>query len=88
MKNKLPTILITLATIFILGGCASKSINIPTTYVSPNQYASFSCPTLENEMRDISQRVATITGQVDKKASADSWQMGVGLVLFFLHFSF
>ncbi|SNT69172.1 hypothetical protein [Psychrobacter sp. LV10R520-6] len=82
MKNKLPTILITLATIFILGGCASKSINIPTTYVSPNQYASFSCPTLENEMRDISQRVATITGQVDKKASADSWQMGVGLVLF------
>ncbi|MGO2279319.1 MAG: hypothetical protein ACTH5U_10965 [Pseudomonadales bacterium] len=33
-------------------------------------------------MRDISQRVATITGQVDKEASADAWQMGVGLVLF------
>ncbi|MBP2281552.1 hypothetical protein H4W00_002365 [Psychrobacter sp. PL19] len=82
MKNKLPITLITLATVFILSGCASKSINIPATYVSPNEYASFSCSTLEDEMREISQRVATTTGQVDKKASVDSWQMGVGLVLF------
>lgn len=66
----------------MLGGCASKSANIPMTYVSPNEYASLSCSTLENEMRDISQRVGTITGQVDKKASADAWQMSVGLVLF------
>ena len=33
-------------------------------------------------MRDITQRVATITGQVDKEASADAWQMGLGLVVF------
>lgn len=73
---------IALTTVSMLGGCASKSTNIPITYVSPNEYASLSCPTLENEMRDISQRVGAITGQVDKKASNDAWQMGVGLVLF------
>ncbi|HCT72520.1 hypothetical protein ACT3N8_10810 [Psychrobacter aquimaris] len=82
MKAKLPAILLVLATLFIIGGCASKSTKIPITYVSPNEYASLSCVTLENEMRDISQQVAAITGQVDKEASADAWQMGVGLVLF------
>lgn len=82
MKNKLRSTLASISTVIVLSGCASKSADIPATYVSPNEYASFSCPTLENEMRDISQRVATITGQVDKEASADSWQMGVGLVLF------
>lgn len=82
MNVKLPAILLAMATVFIISGCASKSTNIPITYVSPNEYASLSCATLENEMRDISQRVATITGQVDKEASADALQMGVGLVLF------
>jgi hypothetical protein len=82
LKAKLPAILLVLATVFTIGGCASKSTKIPITYVSPNEYASLSCVTLENEMRDISQQVAVITGQVDKEASADAWQMGVGLVLF------
>ena len=82
MKEKLSIVFLALTTVSMLSGCASKSTNIPMTYVSPNEYASLSCSTLENEMRDISQRVATITGQVDKKASADAWQIGVGLVLF------
>ena len=33
-------------------------------------------------MREITRRVGVITGQVDKEASNDSWQMGIGLVLF------
>jgi hypothetical protein len=82
LKNKLKATTLTCASILILNGCASKSQDIPSTYISPNEYASFSCPTLESEMRDISQRVGVITGQVDKEASNDSWQMGVGLVLF------
>lgn len=82
MKEKLQTTVVSLTTIFLLAGCASKSTDIPATYVSPNEYASYACETLETEMTDISRRVATITGQVDKEASADSWQMGVGLVLF------
>jgi hypothetical protein len=82
LKNKLKVTLLSCTSILFLSGCASKSNNIPATYISPNEYASFSCPTLESEMRDISQRVGVITGQVNKEASNDSWQMGVGLVLF------
>ncbi|WJG10356.1 hypothetical protein [Aliiglaciecola sp. LCG003] len=65
-----------------ISGCASKSKDIPATYVSPNEYASLDCPTLQAEITDISTRVNTITGQVDKEASNDSMQMGIGLVLF------
>ncbi len=79
--SKFSSVVALVATISI-GGCASKSSDIPATYVSPNEYASYSCETLELELRDISRRVATITGQVDEEASADSWQMGIGLVLF------
>lgn len=82
MKKILSNTLLTLVAVSMLGGCASKSTKISATYVSPNEYASLSCVALEREMRDISQRVATITGQVDKEASADAWQMGLGLVLF------
>ena len=82
MKKRLSNTLLALVAVSMLGGCASKSTKISAAYVSPNEYASLSCVALEREMRDISQRVATITGQVDKEASADAWQMGLGLVLF------
>ena len=82
LNTKLSAILIAMTIVFTMNGCASKSTNIPITYVSPNEYASLSCTGLENEMRDISQRVASITGQVDKEASTDALQMGIGLVLF------
>ena len=65
-----------------LAGCASHSADIPATYVSPNEYASYDCEMLELEMRNISRRVAVLTGKIDDEADADSWQMGVGLVLF------
>lgn len=82
MKKSIISASLSLIALFCLSGCASKSSDIPATYVSPNEYASLSCPTLENEMRDITRRVGVITGQVDKEASNDSWQMGIGLVLF------
>lgn len=82
MKKTLLTASSALIAIVGLSGCASKSSDIPATYVSPSEYASLSCQTLESEMREISRRVAVITGQVDQEASNDSWQMGVGLVLF------
>jgi hypothetical protein len=80
--NNQTTLLAAAAFTSLLSGCASKSSNIPATYVSPNEYGSYTCNSLEMELTDISRRVASITGQVDDEASGDSWQMGVGLVLF------
>lgn len=65
-----------------LSACASQPEDIQATYVSPNEYNGFSCPELESEMRAISRKVATLTGQLEEEANADQVQMGVGLVLF------
>lgn len=73
-----------LSTAIVLGlsGCASQPEDIQATYVSPNEYNSFTCPELEDEMRNISKRVGILTGTLEEEANADAVQMGVGLVLF------
>ncbi|MEW6984359.1 hypothetical protein AAD001_17025 [Colwelliaceae bacterium 6471] len=70
--------------IFTLGliGCASAPKDIAATYVSPNEYSGLTCEELSDEMKDLSTRVATLTGKLDEEANADNIQMGVGLVLF------
>ena len=63
-------------------GCAKSTKEISAQYVSPLQYASYNCQQLEMEAQAISRRVSEIGGQVNKTASDDNAQMGVGLVLF------
>jgi hypothetical protein len=46
------------------------------------QYNSYTCKQLEAEMTMISRRASELGGRVDKTASDDSAQMGIGLVLF------
>ncbi|GEA09838.1 hypothetical protein [Alteromonas sp. KUL49] len=80
MKTK--STLIAALAILGLSGCASHSKDIQATYVSPTEYAGFTCEQMQGEMREISRRVGILTGQIDEEADADTWQMGVGLVLF------
>jgi hypothetical protein len=63
-------------------GCAKSTKEISAQYVSPLQYANYNCQQLEMEAQAVSRRVAEIGGQVNKTASDDNAQMGVGLVLF------
>lgn len=65
-----------------LAACASKPEDIGTQYVSPLQYQHYDCQQISMEMQRISTRVSELAGQLDKKASNDAAQMGVGLVLF------
>lgn len=74
--------ILAMTAVLSISGCASHSKDIATTYISPNEYASYDCSQMEAEMRGISRKVAIMSGQIDDEASADSWQMGVGLVLF------
>lgn len=74
--------ILAMTAVLSVSGCASHSKDIAAAYVSPNEYASYDCSQLESEMRGISRRVSTMSGQIDDEADADSWQMGVGLVLF------
>lgn len=66
----------------IVGACAKSSKDIPPTYVSPMQYRSYSCDTIEQELMSISRRIATVAGTVDKQASGDTMQATIGLVVF------
>lgn len=63
-------------------GCASDPDEIGSTYVSPNQYASYDCNQLENELKRVGGRVAEVTGQQEEEATGDAVATGVGLVLF------
>lgn len=72
---------ILLSGIMLLPACAKHTQDIPSEYVSPMQYESYSCKQLEAEMQTVSQKVSDIGAQQDKIASDDSAQMGVGLLL-------
>lgn len=68
--------------VLAISGCAKSSSEISSQYISPLQYRDYSCKQIEMEMQMLSRRVSDLGGQVDKTASNDSIQMGVGLVLF------
>ena len=65
-----------------LSACAKSTKEIPAQYISPLQYSQYQCSQIELEMQTISRRVAEVGGHVDRTASNDSIQMGIGLVLF------
>ncbi|MBX3442127.1 MAG: hypothetical protein KF774_06950 [Planctomyces sp.] len=65
-----------------LSACAKSSNEISSQYISPLQYRDYSCKQIEMEMQMLSRRVSELGGHVDKTASNDSVQMGVGLILF------
>ena len=66
----------------LLVGCATAPEKLPTTYVSPLQYKSYSCDQLGMEMHRISSRVNQLRGVLKEEADNDAAQMGIGLVLF------
>jgi hypothetical protein len=66
----------------LVSACATSPNNISAQYVSPLQYANYSCDQLIQETRRIGDRVSQVTGQQQKKANDDALAMGVGLVLF------
>lgn len=66
----------------VIAGCASNSREIAPVYVSPMQFAGYSCDQLVAENQRIQSRIGQAAGNVDERASSDRVRMGVGLVLF------
>lgn len=75
-------IVISLALAGTLGACASSPDNISASYVSPNQYASYSCNQLRDEAARVSNRAMQVSGAQSSKATTDAIATGVGVVLF------
>lgn len=78
MKNILAA---TLAVAFV-AGCASRSENIASAYVSPTLYSNLSCGQLREEATMVSSRAIAASGAQDKKAGNDAAVMAVGMIVF------
>ena len=60
-----------------LTGCAQRSQDIVSAYVSPIQYQSYSCSQLREEAARVSSRAALASGMQDQNATGDA--IGQGL---------
>jgi len=75
-------IIVTLFAVLAIAGCATSPKKISSSYVSPLKYSSYDCSQIRMEMDYVSQRTSELYSSLQKEASADAVQMGVGLVLF------
>lgn len=66
----------------MLCACASNPNKIDAAYVSPMKYSSYDCDQIALEMDYVGQRTNVLYQRLEKKRTADNWQMGIGLVLF------
>ena len=73
---------VVLLLVTLLFGCATAPEKLGTTYVSPLQYKDYTCDQIGMEMQRVSRKVAELRGTLDKDASNDAAQMGIGLILF------
>tara|TARA_B100001093_G_C26451378_1_gene852444 strand:- start:213 stop:659 length:447 start_codon:yes stop_codon:yes gene_type:complete len=81
IKSKLKQVIVAL-TIISLVGCATPPNKIPAAYVSPLKYKNYDEDQIIMEMDHVGRRTTELYAQLKKKANADKWQMGVGLLLF------
>ena len=65
-----------------LTGCATRSQDVVSAYVSPIQYESYSCAQLREEAARVSSRAAAASGMQDQNATNDAIATGVALVVF------
>ena len=65
-----------------LAGCATRSQEIVSAYVSPIQYQSYSCAQLREEAARVSSHAALASGMQDQNATSDAIATGVALVVF------
>ncbi len=77
--KKLLSVFLTLAT---LTACAQHPNEIAAADVSPLEYQNLSCKQVGAELSRVQRKVNELYYSLDKTASDDSAQMGIGLVLF------
>lgn len=64
-----------------ISSCASNPDSLRAADVSPLIYKNYDCEQIGAESARISRKTNELYDSLKKKASADAWQMGVGLVL-------
>jgi hypothetical protein len=65
-----------------LGGCATASKDVPTSYASPIQFSNYTCEQITAENARLQGRLAQLEGRLDTAATNDKVLTGVALILF------
>jgi hypothetical protein len=81
IKNGIKKVPVVLA-VLTISACASHPDKIGAAYVSPLKYKDFDCDQIALEMDYVGQRTTTLYQNLKRERTADNWQMGVGLILF------
>ncbi len=63
-------------------GCASSPKDIKESRVSPLIYKDYTCDQIILETDNVSAEVDRLYASLEEEATADQWQMGVGMLLF------
>jgi len=66
----------------MLSACASNPDKIDAAYVSPLKYKDYDCDQIAMEMDYVGQRTTKLYQRLKAERTADNWQMGVGLLVF------
>jgi len=66
----------------IFNACSKSSKEIVGLYVSPLEYADYSCDQIKSEMIRVSTKVRTLTGELDENKENDQMITGAGIILF------
>lgn len=67
----------------LVSGCATHPDKMSAADVSPIKYQNFDCQQIGAELDRISSKITALYEQLRSDANSDSWEMGVGAVLFF-----
>jgi hypothetical protein len=66
----------------VLAACSTSPNKIDAAYVSPLKYRDYDCSQIAMEMDYVGQRTTKLYGRLKNQSTADKWQMGVGILLF------
>jgi hypothetical protein len=81
-QRQIKRLFIPLVLLIFVVGCATQPKDLPTTYVSPNQYQHYSCDQITLEMNRASRKANELQAKLKQDADNDAAQMAVGLVIF------
>lgn len=71
-----------LALAALLGGCASRAVDVKPLPTSPEQFAAWPCSRLDDELDTVQQRAADLAYSVDERAGNNILALGIGAAVF------
>lgn len=66
----------------VLGGCATRAVNVPPKPADPAEFATWGCERLSDELDAVQQRAAEVAWDVDERVGNNIVALGVGVTVF------